>query len=268
MKRLAGIVVVSAIAGAANADLILSTSGQTLSQDFNTLASSGTANSWVNDSTLSGWYAQRQPDPGVDLATYDAGTGSGTTGILMSYGSASDSDRALGALGSGGTYWGSPSTGAIAGYWGVRIQNNTGLTLTQFTVTYDVEQWRNSAAAAQPLVVEWAIDPANWFDTFNAGATTDSPVSGGTAGALVGNDSANRIADVSFNPTVTWNSGTTVWIRFRELNDSGTDHGLAIDNFEFTAIVPEPATVGLLAGPGLGILVACMRRRRMDAAGD
>jgi hypothetical protein len=36
----------------------------------------------------------------------------------------------------------------------------------------------------------------------------------------------------------------------------------------FADVIPEPATVGLLAGPGLGILVACMRRRRKDAAGD
>ncbi len=269
MKRLAGILAFATIAGVANADLIISTSGETLAQDFNTLASSGTGNSWVNDSTLGGWYALRQPDPGTDLSAYNADAGGSTTGTLLSYGSASDGDRALGSLGSGGAYWGSPSSGTLGGYYGVRIMNSTGMTLTQFTVTYDLEQWRNGGNAnAQPLVVEWAVGPASWFDTFNAGASTDSPVVGTTAGALDGNAAPNRVADVSFSPSLTWANGTTLWIRFRELNDTGNDHGLAIDNFEFTAVVPEPATVGLLAGPGLGILVACMRRRREDEAGD
>ncbi|MBM4154418.1 MAG: PEP-CTERM sorting domain-containing protein [Lentisphaerae bacterium] len=88
----------------------------------------------------------------------------------------------------------------------------------------------------------------------------------GSGTALDGNAAANRIAGVSFAPTVTWNNGSSLWIRFRELNDTGNDHGLSVDNFQLT-VVPEPATVGLLAGPGLGILVACMRRRREDEAG-
>ena len=194
------------------------------------------------------------------MATYNADTGSGTTGILLSYGSSGNTDRALGALGSGGTYWGNPSTGAVAGYWGVKVSNNTGLTLSSFTATYDMEQWRNGGnATQQPLVVEWAINPSNWFDTFSSGASTLSPIATTTAAALDGNASANRVQGVSFTGNASWANGQTLWIRFRELNDTSNDHGLSVDNFSLS-VIPEPGTLGILMAAGV---VAVVRRRRI-----
>lgn len=53
-------------------------------------------------------------------------------------------------------------------------------------------------------------------------------------------------------------------------SSAGNVANLIVDDIWYAnelTIIPEPATVGLLAGPGLGILVACMRRRREDEAG-
>ena len=127
--------------------------GFTYGQDFNGLASSGTGVAWANDSTLSGWHLFRQPAPGTAITSYDTSTGTSTTGSVYSYGSDA-ADRALGGLGSGGAYFGNPGGGAVAGWIAVAFQNTSGGLLTGFTATWNGEQWRNSASAAQTMVFD------------------------------------------------------------------------------------------------------------------
>src|SRR5262245_41409022 len=52
--------------------------GVQLTEDFDTLASTGTGIAWVDNSTIPGWYSTR--------ATYNSGTGSSNTGALYSFG--------------------------------------------------------------------------------------------------------------------------------------------------------------------------------------
>lgn len=239
----AGLIIVFGL----NAQLYYTTPGSTLTENFDSLPYSGSTASWTDNSTLPGWFLIVQNGT-VPTQLY-IGDGSGNTGAFYSFGLSGSTERALGGIGSGGAYFGSPASGALAGYWGVKIVNNSGVTLYTFAVTYDMEQWRNSAAtSAQPLISQWAIDATSWLSgTWYDGATTDSPVTGGTAGALNGNLPANRVADVSFTANVVWQPGQTLWIRFRELNDPGNDHGLAIDNFRLVANVPEPGALAFIA---------------------
>ncbi len=102
--------------------------GTTYSQNFNSLANSGTSISWNNDSTISGWYAT--------TASYNTGNGSSNTGALYSFGSTSSTDRGLGSVASG-------TTGTI--YYGLHLQNNTDSAISQLRVSYTGEQWRNGA---------------------------------------------------------------------------------------------------------------------------
>src|SRR5438045_4176094 len=106
-------------------------------QNFNSLALSGTGNSWVNNVTLPGWYVSEGASS-TDVTAYNASTGSSTTGALYSYGSSSSTERALGSLVSG-------TTGDLA--YGVRFTNDTGLVLTNFLVSYNGEQWRNGGSS-------------------------------------------------------------------------------------------------------------------------
>ena len=70
--------------------------GVPLTENFDALALTGTNISWVDNSTIPGWYSNR--------ATYNSGTGSSNTGALYSFGVAGtnpDTDRALGSVASG-----------------------------------------------------------------------------------------------------------------------------------------------------------------------
>ena len=55
--------------------------------------------------------------------------------------------------------------------------------------------------------------------------------------------------------------GQTVWLRWQDFNASGADDGLAIDNFQVTAVtaVPEPQTWALVIA---GVSAVAWARRR------
>src|SRR5437660_356417 len=85
----------------------------------------------------------------------------------------------------------------------------------------------------------WFASPA-----YTAGTT------GATAAALDGNNAANRTV---LGPTVltgvSLNPGDSIFLRWRDIDDSGNDHALAVDDFTLTANAvgaPEPSTAALI----------------------
>src|SRR6185503_13491515 len=87
-----------------------------LTENFNALATAGTANAWSDNVTIGGLFAQFGAVP-TNPTTYRASTGSDNTGAIYSFGSASSTDRAFGSIASGTTgdiFWGlsSPTTPA------------------------------------------------------------------------------------------------------------------------------------------------------------
>src|SRR5713226_3742902 len=74
--------------------------GTPITQNFDTLAPSGTANAWTDDTTLPGWYSQFGLQP-ANPTTYRADSGTGTTGAIYSYGTGANTDRAFGSVSSG-----------------------------------------------------------------------------------------------------------------------------------------------------------------------
>jgi uncharacterized protein len=211
------------------------------SQEFDTLISTGST-TWVNDNTLVGWYTARS-GTGTTIA---ADTGSSNAGNLYSYGSSGSSDRALGSIGSGN---------AAAGnfFWGVRLVNNTSSVINTLNISYTGEQWRNSAAAAQTVDFQYLIgatslNAGTWID-FNPLDFT-SPITGGSAGALDGNAAANRVAISNALTGLTLNPGEEIWLRWSDIDHTGSDHGLAIDNFSVSAanVPPSPGFTVLQSG--------------------
>lgn len=214
------------------------TNGTAYTQNFDALAQTGTANAWSNDSTLQGWYLFDKSS--TALTAYAGGTGSGNAGSFYSFGSAAAiGDRALGGLGSGGAYYGSPGNNAVAGWIAVAATNNTGATINSITLSFNGEEWRNGGnATAQSMVLEYGFGSSfTAVTTWNQPGGSfnwTSPVASTTAAAVDGNN-AGLVPALGGTLTTNWAAGSTMWIRWVEVNDAGNDHGLAIDNFSLTA---------------------------------
>lgn len=210
-------------------------SSNTYTQDFNTLASSGTSNAI---STLPLGWTFLEVGSGNNT-TYAAGTGSDNGGNTYSYGSTSASDRALGGL----------QSGSVTPTIGVSFTNNTGGIISELVVSYTGEQWRLGATnRVDRLDFQYSLDAnslttGTWLDVNNLDFT--APVTTGTAGAVNGNTVGNRTA-ISFTITgLNIPAGSSFWFKFSDFNATSSDDGLAVDDFNIYAnapIVPTSTT--------------------------
>ena len=208
----------------------ITTLGVLLTENFDTLAPTGTAIPWTDNSTIPGWYSTR--------AAYNSGTGSSSTGALYSFGVAGANpvtDRALGSVASGGT---------LTVLHAARLTNSTGGTIDSLDVSYAGEQWRNGGnTAAHTLTFQYQVADPGIITGANAPATGwitvpelsfTGPITGATAAALDGNAPGNRIVRLA-TLAVTVANGREIWFRWQDPDDGGNDHGLAVDDFSVTA---------------------------------
>lgn len=246
----------------AHATISVGSAAFTYAQNYDALAQTGSANTWVNDSTINGFSLFNSA--GAAITAYAADNGASNTGSFYSFGTTSSSDRALGSTASGGAYFGSPASGAPAGFVAVAFTNTSGVALAGFTLGYDGEQWRNGGnTSAQSLTVDYGFGASYTAAVFGApvaALTFTSPVVGATGAAVDGN-TAGRVANISATVTQPWAAGQTLWVRWTDLNDVGNDHGLAIDNLSFSVTaVPEPGSWALMLA-GLAATGFLLRRR-------
>ncbi len=221
----------------------LATCPQSVSQDFDTLANTGTP-TWTNgDTPLQGWYAARGS---VASIAYTPSAGTSLSIGLYSYGTGADTDRAMGAI--------SGNTAADTMRFGARFKNDTGHVITALTINFIGEQWRRSGSGApQSLTFDYKVNALSITD---AGFIPDSnldfaaPQSSGPAGALDGNNSANRTAKSdTFNVMVL--PGQEIWLRWSK---AGTDsHGLAVDELSITPILSRLVALSESFGAGTGL---------------
>lgn len=217
----------------------INTLGTPVTETFDGLQSTAATYTWTDNVTVPAAYSTQ--------ATYVAGTGTSTTGGLHSYGVAGTNavtERALGTLGSG----------SAAPFTAFRLTNGTGTTIGSLNVSYNGEQWRNGGVAtAQTISFQYQVANAGTITDANVPSTGwtsvpalnfTSPIFSVTAGALDGNAPANRTAIaslVTFGVPVA--PGQEIWIRWQDIDDTGNDHGLAVDDLTVSAnAVP--------AGPG------------------
>jgi serralysin len=212
----------------------ISLSSGPYSQNFNTLANSSSGNTnWADNAILAGWYAAQKS--GGAVTNYRVSTGSSTTGALYSFGANGDADRALGSQAGG-----APSDFAF----GIRFTNNTADILTNFTLSYIGEQWRRANTTTQTIAFSYCVA---------TGAITNADVTGtlytwvpfsaldfqnpnsGSSTSLDGNDATNRLVFASvLLSNIAVLPGQELFLRWLDSDDTGFDHGLAIDDLAVT----------------------------------
>ncbi|MBD2533486.1 DUF4347 domain-containing protein [Nostoc flagelliforme FACHB-838] len=211
----------SEVIEAYNSILAASFTGTSYSQNFNLLANSGTSIPWTNDSTISGWYAT--------ATSYNAVNGNSNTGALYSFGSTSSTERALGSVAS-------DTTGTI--YYGLRLQNNTDSAISQLRVSYTGEQWRNASNTSQQKL-NFSYQTGKTLTSLTAGTWTPvtslnftGPIATLVALPLDGNLAINKNVktSISINLATPIAVGEEIILRWEDINDSGNDHGLSIDD--------------------------------------
>ncbi len=233
-------------AGGGSGSVNLITLGSAYTQNFDTLANSGT----TNNPTINGWYLNEAGSSTRNNGQYAAGTGSDNTGDAYSFGATSTTERAFGGLLSGTL---NPTIGA-------QFTNNTGGNVTSIYVSYTGEMWRAGATnrnAADRLDFQLSTNATSlttgtWVD-YNS-LDFNSPNINATAGALNGNSAGNQTA-ISVSITgLSIPNGASFWIRWLDSDISSSDDGLAVDNFSITpntsAVLPDLTITDVSATEG------------------
>jgi hypothetical protein len=252
-----------------------SAAGSAYVQDFNSLPISpentslgGTPAGWIDDTTtpganqysILGWYLYHPTSVTEGGASgnqrFRISSAPGNTGSFYSFGASGSTERALGAIGANTL---APDNSGM--YIGLRLHNDTGQTLEHFTLSYYGEQWRNGGGT-EGLSFGWSTTATAINDgSFNtvAALAFNAPVNGGTASALNGNDNRIFIGPVMVTG-MEWLPGTDLWLRWVDVQIPGADHGLAIDDVSFLAVIPEPSAITLIVAGGAALLM--LRRRK------
>ncbi|MBI1766701.1 MAG: ExeM/NucH family extracellular endonuclease, partial [Acidobacteria bacterium] len=226
--------VLAVCTGVASAQCVsLTTLGSASTQNFDTL--SNTAGSTTNNLTIPGWFMTETGGGARDNEQYAVDTGSSTTGDTYSYGAAAATDRALGGL----------RSGTLIPNFGACFTNNTGATIASLNVAYIGEQWRlGTAARTDALNFEYSLNATDlvtgtWTNVAALNFITPFTT---TVGATNGNAAANRTALSSLISSLSIPNGATFWIRWTDVDATGADDGLAVDDYSLTpnAAVVQP----------------------------
>lgn len=222
----------------------ISLSGGTYTQNFDSLPGTAiSSNVWVNNSTLQGWYAEAVLSPSVwgtngECTNIIANTGFATAGALYSFGTNGVNpvtDRALGSICANTL----AASGQPAVAYGVRMTNDTGVPLTNFVISYTGKEWKDNNTTAQSLFFSYRIDGRPITSADPSSTNTWNPVSAlnfttpihSNTGALDGNASANKTSfnSVALSGFVVF-PGQEIFFRWADVNDSGNDSSLSIDD--------------------------------------
>ncbi|MGH8245733.1 MAG: hypothetical protein ACREUU_04800, partial [Gammaproteobacteria bacterium] len=224
-------------------------------QSFDSLEMSGTANLWRDNSTLLGWYAAKAVSP-TTITHYRASDGNDSTGALHSFGSSGSPERALGPIVS-------DSVGTIS--YGLSFTNDTATSMSNFVISCTGEQWRNGGSGGGTLTFWYRVTPTpltnpepgvvtNWTQVTSL--NFDSPtVLIGEGSGLNGNLAANRqVFSTVLIPGLLVPPGQNVFFRWHDINDAGSDQGLAVDDLTVAFSVSAPRFTSIVATNGIAHL--------------
>ncbi len=241
---------------AAHADGITPLSPFTLTttayaQNFDTLATTGTSSSLP-----AGFQVVELGTGAAADGLYAAGTGSSNAGNSYSFGAVGSTERALGSL---------ASAGVSTIYLGGIFANGLAGAITSLGIAFTGEQWRAGASTDDKLAFEFSLNATALNNgTWTAFSALDyAPLV--LTGDVALNGNANSTAVVSTLSNLSIAVGSSFGFRWVDVNSSGNDHGLGIDNLTINAriaaapAVPEPGTWALMLA-GFGIVGFALRR--------
>lgn len=226
--------------GMANGQAHTFTAGSlTHSQDFDGMGATGTAypTGWIGARVAGSGTAGQALNPVVS-------DGGANSGAVYNVGTTASSERALGTLSSGSTV---PAFGAS-------FLNSTGGSITGFSINAFLEQWRSGSVATVNEVVRFQYS-FNATSISDANATWDSITSLNlneilttttAAAAVDGNLPANRQAISGSASGLSWTAGSTLWIRWRDTDDTGNDGLYAVDDFSMTVTTGAAQTTSIV----------------------
>ncbi len=201
-----------------SAQVSITSTSTPYTQNFNTLkATSGTS------STLPTGWKLLETGSGANT-TYASDAGGTATGNTYSYGTGTSTERAFGAL----------RSGSVAPTIGVQIRNSTGATVTSLTITYTGEQWRCGATGRndqldfQYSLNATSLSTGTWVDNNTLDFASPSTTA---TGAKDGNAAANRGVKTATITGLNIANNALFWLRWNDLDASGADDGLSIDDF-------------------------------------
>jgi hypothetical protein len=192
----------------------LNTIGTWVSEDFNSLANSGSSNVLPL-----GWRILETGTGANNL--YTAGTGTSNSGDSYSFGAASATDRTLGGLFSGSL---NPSFGA-------KIFNNTSSTIVSLSISYTGETWRVGAAnRADRIDFQYSLNATDlnsgtWVNVDSLDYENIPQVISNSGSVIHSSNKQYTITGLSIAP------GSFFWIKWTDFNASGSDDGMGIDDF-------------------------------------
>ena len=245
--------------------------GQLVTQDFNALPA---VNTTLVGTGVVGFQAALRGATEWEVARR-GGTALTDTAIWSTYSTggryysagADVADRAVAALGSGSFF------GAV----GTSLVNDTGMTLTSFSVSYAHEIWAVQGTTTQNATEDrmafaygfsgGAATAANYLTSSSMIALTDldavSPASNMVTGAVNGdnpnrqrdgNSAAFRTVKTATVSGISWEPGQSLYLRWSDTDSSGFDATQGIDDFAFSA-VPEPSVwISLMVGAAAVLL--------------
>jgi hypothetical protein len=237
----------------AYADIVLSNTASSYTQDFDTLASTGGTGTTVPF----GWYFS-ETGTGANTS-YGVGTGSSNTGNTYSFGASGSTDRAFGGI----------LSGSVVPTIGARFINQGDTAIEKLSVSYRGELWRLGVAGREDrLDFEYSTDATSLSLTAGTwtGLSTLNFVTPDQTGAFGARDGNSLFTNLVGEITVSLNPNDVIWFRWKDFNASGADDGLAIDNFSVTASflapIPEPGAMLLTGVASLAIAGRRWMRRR------
>ncbi len=200
-------------------------SSSPVTENFNAIGSTGTASlpsGWkmtaAGAGTTAGWAAVAN----VTATTQGASSGSPATGGRYNWGNGTTtSDRAVGFMTSGS--YSSPN--AVMAHY----VNNTGATVVDLAISFDIERYRiNSAAASVTFFT--STDGITWT------ARTAGDSGAFTTGTSAYNFTTGTVVSKSFNITgLSIANGTPIYLKWNFDTTGGSSQGLGLDNVSITA---------------------------------